>query len=133
MTSAHKQAILNMRRQGAPYSGIASAYGLSLNTVKSLCRRENVDVQNHPANKDSNRCKNCGALLKHNPGSKKRTFCCDKCRYGWWNKNREWLKGKGAYKLTCFFCGNGFESNNKKRKFCGRDCYARSRRGEGLP
>lgn len=129
MKNNQKEMIGNMRRQGMPYGDIAAALGLSLNTVKSFCRRESIDIINNSDNRNQNLCKNCGALLKHHPGSKKKTFCCDKCRYAWWNKNRV----KGTYPLTCFYCGREFYSNNKKRKYCGRECYIHSRNGEELP
>jgi protein-arginine kinase activator protein McsA len=36
--------------------------------------------------------------------------------------------------LTCQHCGTEFKSSkNKQQKFCGRDCYSRSRYGGGLP
>ena len=133
MTNTQKQAIRNMRRRGLSCSAIAAAHRLSANTIKSFCRRENIDVQSDLDDDNRNLCKNCGTPLKHHPGSKKKTFCSDKCRYGWWNKNRVWIRVKGTYKLTCFHCGNEFDSNNKKRKFCGRECYIRSRYGEELP
>lgn len=129
MKNNQKEMIRNMRRRGMPYGDIAAALGLSSNTVKSFCRRENISVTNDSDSKNRNLCKNCGAPLKHHPGSKKRTFCCDKCRYAWWNKNRL----KGNYRLTCFYCGHEFYSNNKKQKYCGRECYIHSRCGEELP
>jgi hypothetical protein len=133
MTNTQKQTIMDMRRRGMSYSAIAAAHRLSTNTIKSFCRRENIDVQSNLDDKKRKLCKNCGATLMHHPGSKKKTFCCDKCRYAWWNKNRGWTGVKSAYHLTCFYCGTEFDSNNKKRKYCGRECYIRSRYGEGLP
>lgn len=127
------QSIRNLRRRGLSYSAIAIVHGLSANTVKSFCRRENIDIKDDLYDEDLDLCKNCGEPLKHLSGSKKKIFCSDKCRYGWWNKNRVYLKGEGAYTLTCFHCGNEFHSNNKKRKFCSRDCYIRGRYGEGMP
>jgi hypothetical protein len=133
MTDNQKKIIRDMRQQGMLCSTIAAMHGLSVNTVKSFCRRENIDVQSNPDDKRRNQCRNCGAPLNHHPGSKKKTFCCDKCRYTWWNKNRVWAEVKGAYHLTCFHCGSEFDSNDKKRKYCGRDCYIHSRYGEELP
>ena len=132
MTDNQKEMIRNMRRQGMFYSAIAAAIGLSENTIKSFCHRENIDIINNSDIESRNLCKNCGAPLKHHPGSKKKTFCCDRCRYTWWNKNRVWTGAKGTYRLTCFYCGREFYSNNKKRKYCGRECYIHSRCGEEL-
>lgn len=129
MISEHqKEAILTMRQQGCSYPAIAERLILSPNTVKSICRRNGVRVL--PTEKSApDICKNCGAPLQQNTGRKK-TFCSDKCRYAWWNQSRR----KEPYQLTCFYCGRKFISfGNKKRKFCGRECYILSRYGEGLP
>jgi uncharacterized protein YjcR len=133
MTNKQKQTIRYMRRRGLSYGTIAATLGLSANTIKSFCLRENIDVQSNLDDGKRKLCKNCGTPLMHHPGSKKKTFCRDKCRYAWWNKNRGWTGVKSAYCLTCFHCGTEFDSNNKKRKYCGRECYIRSRYGEGLP
>lgn len=133
MKDKQKQAIRGMRQGGLPYAVIADSLALSPNTIKSFCRRENIGIQSNLNDKNPSQCKNCGAPLKHHQGSKKKTFCCDKCRYTWWNKNRAWTSGKGAYHLTCFHCGNEFYSNNKKQKFCSRECYIHGNYEEGLP
>ncbi len=133
MTNKQKQIIRDMRQQGVSYSTIAAARGLSANTVKSFCRRENIDIQSVPNEEKKNLCKNCGAPLTHHLGSKKKTFCSDKCRYTWWNKNRILMGLKSTHRLTCFHCGAEFYGNNKNHKYCGRECYIHSRHGEGLP
>lgn len=133
MTDKQKQIIREMRRRGMSYSAIAAAHGLSANTVKSFCLRENIDLQSNLDDEKRKLCKNCGAPLMHHPGSKKKTFCRDKCRYAWWSKNRRWTGIKRAHRLTCFHCATEFDSNNKKRKYCGRECYILNRYGEGLP
>lgn len=133
MTNKQKQTIRDMRRKGLSYGTIAATLGLSANTIKSFCHRENIDVQSNLDDETRKLCKNCGTPLMHHPGSKKKTFCRDQCRYAWWNKNRGWTGVKSAYHLTCLHCGTEFDSNNKKRKYCGNECYIRSRNGEGLP
>lgn len=133
MKNTQKQAIRDMRQKDMSFSTIGVALGLSANTIKSFCRRENIDIQSNPDDEKQDRCKNCGAPLKHHPGSRKKTFCSDKCRYTWWNRHRVYLGHKSTHRLTCFHCGNEFSSNNKKRKYCGRECYIHSRYGEGLP
>lgn len=132
MTEKQKQMICAMRQQGIAYSTIADAFGLSLNTVKSFCRRENIDIKSNPDDEIQNLCKNCGIPLMNHPGTKKKTFCSNKCRYSWWNKNS--LSGvKSAYHHNCFHCGAVFYSKNKNSKYCGCECYIHSRYGEGLP
>ncbi len=124
-----KVAILIMRQQGSSYRQIAEHLMLSPNTVKSICRRSDVKLL-QPATSAIDVCKNCGASLPPNVSGRKRTFCGDKCRYAWWNRTRS----KRPYRLTCYRCGKEFISyGNRKRKFCGRECYIFSRYGEGLP
>lgn len=129
ISQQEKQIILTMRQQGATYPHIANLMELPPNTVKSICRRNKINVPN-PEIYPADRCKNCGATLKQTPGVKKRTFCSDQCRYTWWNRNRL----KQPYRLVCYQCGKSFISyGNKHRKFCGRECCNISRYGEGLP
>lgn len=124
-----KDAILTMRRQGCSYQEIARQLILSPNTVKSVCRRSDLQSPT-PEMSTLDTCKNCGASLPPGYRGRKRTFCSDKCRYAWWNQSRR----KQPYRLTCYCCGRPFISyGNRKRKFCSRECYILSRYGEGLP
>jgi len=92
MTKQQKQAILAMRRRGQTYKAIANVLALSPNTVKSFCHRQNVSVQE--VVEEHLICKYCGAPLIHHPGSKKKTFCNDRCRTAWWNENRKYIPNK---------------------------------------
>lgn len=124
-----KAAILSMRQQRASYSEIAEQLLLSPNTVKSICRRSGVKVE-QSAERLADVCKTCGKPLQQIPGSRKKTFCSDKCRYLWWNCKRR----RRPYRLTCSRCGKQFISyGNRKRKYCGQDCYILNRYGEGVP
>lgn len=124
-----KDAILALRQQGRSYQEIAGQLDLSPNTVKSVCRRSGTNAPK-PEMSTLDSCKNCGATLPQNAGGRKRAFCCDKCRYTWWNRSRR----TQPYRLICCRCGKPFISyGNRKRKFCGRECYILSRYGEGLP
>ena len=134
MTDRQKQSIRYMRRMGLTFSAISCSTGLSPNTIKSFCYRENIDPITNPGNEGQDVCKECGKPLDHNPGKKKKSYCSDKCRSDWWNRNREWINHKQAYHLVCLNCGTVFKSyGNKGRKFCGRECYILSRYGDGLP
>lgn len=129
ITDVQKEIIITTRQQGVSYSGIAEQLLLSPNTVKSVCRRSGVKVE-RSAERSTDVCKTCGEPLQQIPGSRKKTFCSDKCRYLWWNRKR----CRYPYRLTCFHCGKQFISDgNRNRKYCGRDCYILSRYGEGLP
>lgn len=124
-----KEAILSLYQQGQKYSEIADFFSLSPNTVKSICRRSGLKPK-CPGSHTSGLCRNCGTPLPKTHNKKPKTFCCDQCRYDWWNKQRR-LK---PYRLSCCYCGREFVSfGNKNRKFCGRECYLCSRYGEGLP
>lgn len=129
ISSQEKQAILTMRQQGHTCPEIASTLLLSPNTVKSICYRSGIGTQ-QPKALDVHTCKNCGNSLQQVTGTKKRSFCSDKCRYSWWNQHRS----RRPYRMICYQCGKEFISyGNKKRKFCSRECYNLSRYGEGLP
>ncbi|MFV0485400.1 MAG: RNA polymerase subunit sigma-70 [Candidatus Saccharimonadales bacterium] len=133
ITDIQKQSIHTMRQNGLSYSAIANATNLSPNTIKSFCRRQNIDMGDAD-DEDYNVCNYCGKALLYYPGKKKKRFCNNKCRSGWWNHNRSWACRKKEHLLLCHFCGAEFNSyGNKKRKYCGRECYFRSRYGEGLP
>lgn len=131
MTGEQKQKVQDMRLQGAAYSQIADTLGLSVNTVKSYCRRNNLsacDASNDTGNEDNkDSCKQCGKRLKQIPKSKPKTFCCDKCRFDWWNSHRDKLNRKSASHLICAHCGVAFDSYDKNRKYCGHACYIADR------
>lgn len=124
-----KQAVLTLYQQGQPYAEIAESLLMPKNTVKSICRRSGLKPL-PMKDTDVAACKNCGKPLIEISGGRKRIFCCDQCRYAWWNHSRH----KQPYILTCRQCGEKFISfGNKNRRYCGRDCYNLSRYGEGLP
>jgi endogenous inhibitor of DNA gyrase (YacG/DUF329 family) len=121
MDNEQKQSIQALRSLGRTYRQIADHTGLSENTVKSFCHRNNVAKKF---------CKNCGKPLAGEAGHKPRTFCCDRCRQAWWRKNRDQLCKKAVYRFICANCGNPFESyGNRDRKYCSRGCYLAHRYG----
>ena len=134
MTEQQRSSVREMRIHGLSYGQIARFAALPVNSVKSFCRRENLVPQpTSPEEETPMRCRQCGKPLLP---TKKHTqyFCSDACRYTWWNRNRNWARREKAHRLTCVRCGTQFTSyGNKKRKYCGRECYLRSRYGEGLP
>ena len=135
MSDKQKRAIEDMRSLGFTYGEIARFTKLPYNTVKSYCRRQHLTAEDYRADEHGgyNRCKNCGRELHHRPGAKRKTFCCDQCRYTWWNHIRIY-GANNKRRHICRRCGTEFESyGNTNRKYCGRDCYIRDRFGEGLP
>lgn len=124
-----KTSILILRQQGETYAGIATALGLSPNTVKSVCRRKGVQTA-AISEPDPDVCKNCGEPLVRIPGKKPKAFCSTHCRTVWWNKARS----REPYWLNCHYCGKGFISfGNRKKKFYSRECRRFSRYGESVP
>lgn len=124
-----KEAVLTLYQQGQKYGEIAELLSLSPNTVKSICRRSGIK-RIQPDGSVPGFCQNCGTPLSYASGAKHKRFCSDQCRYAWWNCRR----GQYPYQLICCCCGQKFISyGNKNRKYCGRECYLRSRYGEGLP
>ncbi len=125
MTKIEQEKVLQLRRDGLGYKEISLETGISINTVKSYCRR-------HPAlaeeTDSGDVCRQCGAKLKHTPHRRKKTFCSDACRMAWWNAHPELVQRKAFYRLTCVHCGVEFVSyGNAKRKYCSRACYSKAR------
>jgi ribosomal protein S27E len=130
MTATQKMQIENMRCGGKSYSAIASALGISENTVKSHCRRNGLGGTAR-AGSDAYTdypiyCIQCGMLLVQTKGAKAKRFCSDKCRSAWWNAHPDKLGS--AREFVCRTCGKTFKSNGKReRKYCSRSCYGQSK------
>jgi hypothetical protein len=99
MTNQEKSTIENMREDGFSYGQIAAKSGVSVNTVKSFCRRE--DEKKHL-------CRNCGKSLVQIPKHKPRVFCSSECRLFWWRLNRKQGGHRAVYHITCVGCGRDF-------------------------
>jgi len=133
MTGTQKQNIQDMRRQGAAFSQIAASLGISVNTVKSFCRRNDLtacDASKETGNKENKeQCKQCGIKLNQIPRAKPKLFCCDSCRMAWWKANPAAVNRKAVYQFKCAVCGASFESyGNAHRKYCSRACFGAARR-----
>lgn len=130
MTQQQKEKIIKMRRDGFSYSRISTSLGISENTVKSFCRRNNLGGAYTEASvqKDGIFCRQCGTPLTQTAGVKQKRFCSDKCRMAWWKDHPEAVNRKALYTFTCSTCGREFKSyGNKNRKYCSRACYGRSK------
>lgn len=124
--------IEELRRQGESYGSIAKQLGISVNTVKSYCQRNKlgaVSKKEKPLCNQQDTCNNCGKLLVHTLGAKKKRFCSDKCRMAWWAKHPEAINKKAIYRFICPTCKLEFQSyGNANRKYCSRSCFALARR-----
>lgn len=119
MTNEQKQQIIFLRRDGAGYGAIAKQLHVSINTVKSFCRRHCL-----ASKRDGSVCEQCGKPIVQNPGRKQKRFCCDACRNKWWNSHLELVKRKAIYHFICPNCKKEFTVyGDKHRKFCSHECY----------
>jgi endogenous inhibitor of DNA gyrase (YacG/DUF329 family) len=136
MTEEKKLHIKKLRADGYGYNRVALALGISVNTVKSFCRRNqlagNVAVEKSKvtAGEGIHICKCCGIPVVQNPGKKEKKFCSDKCRMKWWNNNLDKVKRKAMYEYICPHCGKAFVVyGNSHRKYCSHECYVLDRFG----
>lgn len=129
MNSEEKEKIKKLREEGLGYTEIAKHMNISVNTIKSFCRRNGLGGMK---NKDENIsvCGYCVKPIKQIVGRKKKKFCSDKCRNIWWKNHRNLIKNKANYECTCVSCGKIFISyGNKNRKYCSHSCYIYDRFG----
>jgi predicted transcriptional regulator len=124
------RAIQQLRTEGQSYTKIADLLGISKNTIKSYCRRNNLGGVALPVSEAVNTrfCRQCGEPLKQTAGKKKKKYCSDQCRMAWWNAHPEAVAHKSVRKFICKTCGRDFEGYGKhERKFCSRTCYGKSK------
>jgi hypothetical protein len=123
MTDEQKQKIMTMLPRGDSMPKIAKDLGVSVNTVKSFCRRFRREQA-------KSFCKHCGKFLTRISGKKPKTFCGDRCRYAWWSAHRSQLKHKNTGIAVCAGCGCKFKYYGKnERKYCSHSCYIADRYG----
>lgn len=131
MREKQKSEIIRMRKNGTAFSKISEVTGISRNTVKSFCRRQNITIQPQTQAEgisDKMYCKECGTKLYHVPGRKEPKFCSAACRIKWWNSHPEEVNRKATYHFVCACCGKPFTAyGNKSRKYCSHDCYITAR------
>lgn len=83
-------------------------------------------------------CFICNKIFYARP-SKLGKFCSQDCYYLWNKNNGEWPKhltpgNKRTRTIkTCLICGKKFYTTHKIQKFCSRNCFGKSRWGEGSP
>lgn len=129
MTNEQKERILTLREKNMTMQAIADELGLSVNTVKSFCRRQKGKPLTTSG--DVLLCKCCGKPVQQTPGRKTKLFCSDACRMKWWNSHQDQVNRKALHKCTCAHCGKYFMAyGSRKRKYCSLDCYFAGRFGE---
>ncbi len=125
MTDNQKRQILILRNAGYGYSRIASKLGISQNTVKSYCRRNNI-TETGKVRATESTCLQCGAPIKQNEKRKEKKFCSDKCRMLWWNSHRSEVSHSSTF--VCKNCQKEFKAYGA-RKYCSHSCYIHARFG----
>lgn len=133
MTQGEKYQIEIFRIQGIGYTEIAKRMDISVNSIKTYCRRHALGGKRGYEAAGSISicaCENCGKPVPQNIGRKKKRFCCDKCRNEYWNTHIELVNRKANYEIVCKNCGKSFISyGNKNRKYCCHKCYLEDRFG----
>lgn len=133
MNDKQKEQIAKLRHAGCGYTVIASKLGISVNTIKTHCKRHGLsskDIGKSKIEKPANLCycQECGDVVVQSPKRKLKKFCSDKCRMKWWNKHQFLVNKKAYYEIACKNCGKKFTSyGNKTRKYCCHECYIQDR------
>ena len=129
MTQEQRQEIRRLRAMGEGYKRIGAILNLSVNTVKSFCRRDREEdkpsIEDQPD--DCVVCLRCGQTIVQISGRKRRLFCSDACRVAYWRKQ---AKPKAQLR-RCLNCGRLLLGNDSRRKYCDHACYIEHRFGEG--
>jgi len=74
--------IKELRNKGYGYKKIAKELSMKPQTIRYICRKyEQEDL--------IGTCKNCNLEMKSVKSKKRKTFCSDRCRWQWWNKQRK--------------------------------------------
>ncbi len=129
MTNSQKEEIRQLRTEGKTYEKIAVCLGLSVNTVKAFCQRNQLGGRMNSVS-EKHICKQCGKVIQQNPHRKEKKFCSDKCRLTWWNAHPEKQQRRSEESFICPVCGKTFVSYScKNRKYCSRTCYGRAKMG----
>lgn len=132
MNNLQKYRISLLRNSGESYNSIADALGLSVNTVKSYCRRNKIKSSTPVISPRSliNQiyCKQCGNELSQMPHKKPLKFCSNECRVKWWNSHPDEVNKKAIYSFSCAHCDKTFTAyGNSSRKYCSHECYINAR------
>lgn len=137
MTDFQTKQIRELRMKGVGYRAIASVVGLSRDIVRNYCKSHGLDgyaaeltVNIKEQMQQGKACLCCGKDIKQPGTGRKRKFCSEKCRRGWWAAHPEVVRKKETafYEKTCVYCGKPFTVyGNKNRKYCSHDCYVHDR------
>ena len=134
MTRDQQEEIRRLRDCGEGYKRIAAMLGLSVNTVKSFCQRDNVKQETGRPDDTTAKscvytsrenvtgesfCPRCGKPIAQIPGRRERLYCSDACRMGYW---RNLARPVGGIR-RCAGCGKVLLGHDRSRKYCCHACY----------
>lgn len=130
MNELQKEKIKELRKSGYGYKRVAAELGISINTIKSFCRKEGLNgVKGTVQTNDV--CLTCGLALPPSK-TKKRKFCSKECREKWWSKNRKALNKRNSRIEYCLNCGKEMRLYPyETSKYCCHACYTQHRFGGG--
>nr|DAR21899.1 MAG TPA: RNA polymerase sigma factor [Caudoviricetes sp.] len=135
MNQKQKDRIAALRVEGVSYGKIADRLGLSINTVKSYCKRSLTETKADASPQKEHAkdtCLHCGQTLIQTPGHRQKKFCSASCRRNWWLNHPGVTTRSAEHDCTCFFCGRTFRYyGNQPRKYCSRTCYQKQRIAQG--
>lgn len=119
MTDNEKKQIESYRKNGYGYKQISNLTNLSVNTIKSYCKRNKLMSADLQSNDNHTLCcEQCGKPVEQNEHRKRKRFCSDACRNKWWNNHLDLVKRKAIYELTCHYCRKTFTVyGNAKENF----------------
>jgi IS30 family transposase len=136
MEEKTKREIKQLRGDGLGYKRIAGQLNISVDTVKSFCKRNQLtgtmvisEQSKTTAIQEPNTCRACHQVIKQQSKMKPRQFCSSECRDSWWRKHRSTNLHRGRA-VTCQSCGTEFKvGKHSERKFCSHECYINHRFG----
>ena len=118
-----REAIVKLQMLGYGYKKISAETGMSINSVKSFCRRHSIAIK-ESLQANSETCLFCGKPIKSIDHHRKRKYCSDACRMAWWNAHHSEPLNRKMVAKKCVNCGKEFFSYpSKQKKYCSRSCF----------
>ena len=128
MKPEQKNMIQDLRNSGCGYKEISEQLQISINTVKSYCKRHELTRMGKRNSGSVRFCLQCGTEIKQEQHRKTKKFCSDRCRMIWWREHSSLLRTPSKQTFICPVCHEAFSAySSTKQKYCSRLCYARSR------
>ena len=140
MDKRTKERLIRLRvNERKSYGAIAEILGMSVNTVKSYCLRNDFGDDRlkgpEPARKyvkpkppveriQIGYCRVCGTAFEKGPRQRRKLYCSDLCAHRY-----RFSHPRTYVSRTCLVCGKEIKEidHRKVRKYCGQDCYRTAR------